>query len=77
VYFISSWGLSFPTASSLLHQALRSAVMETRLWAEEVRLRSWQLCAESRRQRLARWMAGANPLTVAVTAWIITQCQLW
>ena len=56
---------------------LRSAVMETRLWAEEVRARSWQVRAESRRQRLARWMAGANPLTMAVTAWIITQRQLW
>ena len=48
-----------------------------RLLAEEVRARSWQLAAESRRQRLVRCMAGANPLTVAVTAWIITQRQLW
>jgi hypothetical protein len=53
------------------------AAVETRLRAEELYARSRQLRTESRQQRLARCMAGANPLTVAITAMMLTQRQLW
>lgn len=53
------------------------AAVETGLRAEEVCARSRQIRAESRRQCLARCMVGANPLTVAITATILTQRQLW
>lgn len=43
----------------------RSAAVEIRLWAKEVRARSRQLCAQTRRQQHLAWcMAVANSLTV-------------
>jgi hypothetical protein len=56
---------------------LRAAAAATRRRAASARARSRQLCAEARLQRLGCHMAGANRLTVVITARILTQHHLF
>jgi hypothetical protein len=59
-----------------LNWGLWSTTMEIRLRAEDGRVHSRQLRTQSRLLRLARFMEGANLLTVAITERILAQRKL-